>query len=194
MGGIGHNRGPALDAGFGWRRYCWQRARAEKLGPALPLEVVRMRMRRAGELGLAYPDYAAILRGTGRDVFAFLFTCDAMRLRLERRLSVPAPVGARLRGIVRAGRLALAPSGEDPEDFRCELSEVSGAAFAAAGAPPPGGAGWGRSRAAILSLLRDASLPRDGVVLVGQGDEELAWAEAARLARFVDGRAYFPAG
>ena len=59
------------------------RARRELL-PRLPLEVVRRRVARARQLGLAYPQYAAILLGTGRDIVAFLFTDGGLRLRLER--------------------------------------------------------------------------------------------------------------
>ena len=30
MSGIGHNGGPTMEKGRGWRRYAWKRARAEK--------------------------------------------------------------------------------------------------------------------------------------------------------------------
>ncbi len=187
---IGHNRGPSLDPGHGWRRYCWQRARQDLLGPALPLEVVRMRMRRAEELGLRYPAYASILRGTGRDIFAFLFTTEALGLRLKRRLEMPDAVKARLATIRRAERTAFAPEGEAPEPFRIELQEVAGSRFAAC-APPPAGDGWGTARDAISALLRDAQVPGDTVVLIGTEDRHRAWAEAGRLAKFLPAGVYF---
>ena len=59
MSGIGHNKGPTMEPGAGWRRYAWKRARAELL-PKIPLEVVRMRVRRARELGLDYRTYAGV--------------------------------------------------------------------------------------------------------------------------------------
>ena len=43
MTGIGHNGGPTLEPGFGWRRHCWTAARAGLL-PTLPIEVVRLRV------------------------------------------------------------------------------------------------------------------------------------------------------
>ena len=37
---VGHNGGPAMDAGAAWRRHCWRVARAELL-PHLPIAVIR---------------------------------------------------------------------------------------------------------------------------------------------------------
>ncbi len=52
--GIGHNGGPTLEPGAGWRRHAWSRARADLL-PTLPLEVVRLRVARARNWG-SLPD------------------------------------------------------------------------------------------------------------------------------------------
>ena len=49
--GIGHNGGPTLESGGSWRRVAWKKAREELL-PTLPIEVVRLRVSRAKELGL----------------------------------------------------------------------------------------------------------------------------------------------
>ena len=81
MTGLGHNKGPTMEPGAGWRRYAWKRARTELL-PKLPLEVVRMRVRRARELGLDYKTYAGVRATTGRDLVAFLFSSNALRLSL----------------------------------------------------------------------------------------------------------------
>ncbi|MEM7238801.1 MAG: hypothetical protein AAF501_13400, partial [Pseudomonadota bacterium] len=81
--GIGHNLGPPIEPGRSFRRFAWAKARRELL-PKLPLEVLRRRVARARDLGLAYPQYASILLGTGRDVIAFLFTADAVGLRVAR--------------------------------------------------------------------------------------------------------------
>ena len=63
--GIGHNRGPAMDAGVSWRRHCWTVARQELL-PHLPLEVIRLRVRRAAAIGLDYRTYASVRAASGR--------------------------------------------------------------------------------------------------------------------------------
>ncbi|MEM8788720.1 MAG: hypothetical protein AAGE76_10695 [Pseudomonadota bacterium] len=182
--GIGHNKGPAFSPGHSWRRHCWRRARADLVGRRLPLEILRTRVARARELGLAYPTYASILLGSGRDIVGFLYTCDALGLRLRRRLEMPEPVRAALGAQVNCTRLALAPEAEVPEAFRQELEAVSGLSFAAAGAPPPP-VPWRAARTALRALVAQPGLPPRGVVLVGTRDAEAAWADAADLARFL---------
>lgn len=187
--GIGHNHGP----GTGWQLYCWKKARKALVG-TVPLEIVRTRMKRAKQLGLAYPEYASILTGTGRDVVGFLFTAEGLRLRLARELEMPGEVREKLSRLIRVERLALAPVAEEPEAFRAELEAVSGLGFAGAGASPGEGADWGRSRAAILGVLGPLKLPADGVVLIGSRAEEAGWAVSAKMARFLTGEAFFRAG
>lgn len=70
--GIGDNNGPTLEAGFAFRKHAWTRARRNLL-PNLPVEILKTRLRRAQELGLAYKTYASIRASTGRDVIGFLF-------------------------------------------------------------------------------------------------------------------------
>lgn len=188
MSGIGHNKGPSMEAGAGWRRYCWQRARKGLVKNAVPLEIVRIRMKRARELGLAYPQYASILRGTGRDVVGFLFTCDGLGLRLRRRLAMPEPVREKLGGLIDVNLMAFAPEGEVPEAFRTELGAVAGVAFASAGAPP--GAGWSAKRRAVRAVLDPLKLPGDAVVLIGHR-EAAEWSVAGKMAGFVPGHEYF---
>lgn len=187
--GIGHNHGPTLEPGAGWRRHCWKQARKQLLGKRVPVEIVRTRVTRARELGLAYPEYASILMGTGRDIVGFLFTCDAMGLRLRRRLEMPDDVRTRLSGLIRCDRLALAPEAEEPEPFRQELEEISGLHFAGAGPTP--GKGWSAARKAVRQALDPLNLPGNAVVLVGTRAVEAQWATAANIARFLPADRYF---
>ena len=184
--GIGHNRAP----GNGWQRYCWGRARKELIGH-VPIEVVRMRMRRAKELGLAYPQYASILTGTGRDVVGFLFTAEGLRLKLARQLEMPQEVREKLHGLVRCDRLALSPEAEVPSDFIEELQQVAGVEFAGCGSSPATGANWGAARRRILDVLAPLRLPGDAVVLIGSREEEAGWKSAAKLGGFILGQDYF---
>ncbi|MEM6487297.1 MAG: hypothetical protein AAF677_03355 [Pseudomonadota bacterium] len=194
--GIGHNQGPPLDPGRSGRAFAWRKARAE-LMPRLPLEVVRRRVRRAKELGLAYPAYASILLGTGRDVVAFLFTGTAIADRLRRGIDPAKADKLRtLSGCER--RLIGVPADAAPE----------GALFAAI-APPPGATGatvdpgtdprtWGAARLAITAALVPAVaggrvLPADAVVMVGVTAVERGWADAAALAKFLPAEQYFDA-
>lgn len=187
--GPGHNDPPGVPNG--WARHCWSRARAELIGERMPVEMLRIRMARARELGLSFPQYRSILLGGGRDVTAFLFTVEGLHLRLTRELSMPDHVREKLGAVTRCGLLALAPSGEVPQAFRQELSQVSGVSFADAAAEPEPHATWGQGRRAVHALLRAGGLPAQSVVMVGQGAREQGWAEAAQLVRFLPRADYF---
>lgn len=188
--GPGHNNGPQLDENHAWRRHCWAQARRELLGH-IPLEIVRMRIARARELGLLYPQYASILLGTGRDVTAFLFTAEGLQLKLARRLSLPAAVRDKLAGLVRCERLVLAPQAEDPAGFLGELEDHARLNFASAGVMPDDSAGWGRVRRQLHEALRPLKLPMSSIVMIGSRDRERFWADAAGLAKFLPSDAYF---
>lgn len=186
--GIGHNS--HAFQGRSWRAHCWGKARAGLMGKRMPIEVVRRRVARARELGMAYPQYAAILAGSGRDIVGFLFTCDGMGLRLARQLEMPETVAQKLSALRGCQLTAFAPEGEAPAAFRAELQQVSGLAFAGCGAPPAD-LSWTVARARISEILVPAGLPADGVVMIGTLPAEAGWAEAAGLARFLPARQYF---
>lgn len=188
--GIGHNQGPPLDGGRSWRAYAWARARRE-LVPRLPLEVVRRRVARARQLGLAYPQYAAILLGSGRDIVAFLFTDGSLQLRLERQLAMPQRVAQKLAALERCDRLLMARG--DLDALRRGLAERR-IPFAAVAPAPPRQAAWSEGRAAIRAALDPRRLPGDAVVMVGTSPEERVWADAASLASFLSAESYFAAG
>jgi len=184
MAGIGHNRGPDLDPGTGWRRHCWQRARADLL-PVLPIEVIRSRVRRAGELGLDYRTYASIRAASGHDVIAFLFSSNALAALPGR--DIPEGHRARLAAIAGAGRVGLARPPFTPD----ALAAAAGPVLDRTGPAPRAFAGWSETRAAIRAA--HAGWPADGVVLVGAGPDEPDWAEAGRLAWFLPAARLFAA-
>lgn len=185
---IGHNGGPPLDPGQRWRAVAWGKARRD-LVKNLPIEIVRRRVARARDLGLAYPAYAAILMGTGRDIIGFLFTAEAIGLRLERAARVEAAAASKVTALKGTQRLLLGPP-VAPADLTAALS-AQGIAFDAIGAAPPREAPDAQGRAAIRALLDPLRLPGDSVVMVGARADERRWADAARLARFIAAPAYF---
>lgn len=187
--GIGHNSN-AL--GRSWRRFAWKEARKDLVAARVPLEIVRIRVRRAQRLGLTYPQYASVLLGSGRDIVGFLFTVNGLQLRLARRLEAPAHVAAKLRSAPDAMRVALSPADEPPEMFLAELAEATAARFDAAALSPAPEAAWGDARRAVHAALSAARLPADGVVMVGDGAEDAQWADAAFLAKFIPTAEYFP--
>lgn len=183
MTGLGHNGGPTLEAGFGWRKHCWTQAR-ERLLPTLPIEVVRLRVRRAAELGLDYRTYASVRAATGHDVVAFLFSSNALRMMPPLPV-LPADRVAKLASLRAVDRMALA------------LRPLPVAAVAAAGQgvldavhPAPELLGrWSAAGQALRAAL--GSVPGDRVILVGETALERDWCAAGRLAGWVPAERYF---
>ena len=178
---LGHNQGPTMDKGRGWRRYAWTRARAELL-PKMPIEIVRRRVKRARELGLDYKTYAGIRATTGRDVIAFLFSDNA--LRLMRDAQIEASRAAKLGTLRQADCLALIHPPHDP----VRVALVNDVVLRAAKAPGLA-ANWGETRDAIIALKE--SIPADGVVVVGETWLERDWCAAARLGGYLPADRYF---
>jgi hypothetical protein len=190
MASIGHNGGPKR-LGLGWQKHCWTQSRKALIGKHIPIEVVRMRIRRARELGLEYPQYASILLGTGRDVVGFLFTVDGLHLKLRKRLEMPDVVQDKLRGLEQVSLMGFSPSGEAPEAFRVEVSDVAGVPFASVAPEAEGLLGWSAAKAAVRAVLDPLQLPSDAVVMVGTQDHEAHMVQAAKMARFISSEDYF---
>ncbi|MEM0944201.1 MAG: hypothetical protein AAGI70_09665 [Pseudomonadota bacterium] len=183
--GIGHNQGPPLEPGRSFRRFAWKKARAA-LMPRLPLEVLRRRVARAKELGLAYPAYASILLGSGRDIVGFLFTAEAIGLRLQRG-EIDAGAGLKLQSLTEVKRFLMTAAEQNPiavgevlARHRIEMAGMGPEPAQDADAFP-----------AIRAILDPAKLPGDAVVMIGTAARERDWAEAARLAKFLPASAYF---
>jgi len=191
--GIGHNREPAPVSL--WHQHMWARAQAEHSDRRLPLPVIRMRMARAAELGMAYSDYASLYRTAGRDPAGLLFTPEALQLRLSRRLEMPAPVRSHLAQVKACHLLALAPEGEDPARFLEELREVSSLPFIGAAATPSPLAPWQMLAAALGRALGPLRLTGTAVALIASNRSEARvcanLCTAGRLAGVLDRDAYF---
>ncbi|PZR00886.1 MAG: hypothetical protein DI533_00185 [Cereibacter sphaeroides] len=183
MSGLGHNGGPTLEAGGSWRLHCWNRARADLL-PHLPIEVLRTRVRRAGELGLDYRTYASVRAATGHDVVAFLFSSNALRV-LPRTQVLPQDRLDKLQAISASTRIGLAQSSVDPGHL---MQLAMGALDQTHKAPMPL-ATFPAARAALREAL--GKMPGDQVILVGDTSLEQEWCAAARLAAWLPADRYF---
>lgn len=185
---IGHNRGPAIDEGVRWRRHCWTVARAELL-PHLPLEVIRLRVRRARELGLDYRTYATAREAAGRDIVAFLFSSNALRVHRPDQ-ALPPDRADRLRRIEGATRSLLAHAPLDAARLAAAFEAEAGLAFAATGPAPGYWATWRETRRAVLAALPPGLAPA-AVMLVGAAPGEPDWHEAARLGSYLPADRFF---
>jgi len=183
MSGIGHNLGPLLGGATGWRRHCWRQARAALL-PHLPIEVVRLRVRRATELGLDYKTYAGVRATTGRDLVAFLFSSNALDLRVSQPALAEGKRAAlaRMTGCDRI-MLVQAPLSVGAV-IRASLP-VMDALHPAPGLLAPDRVIRAELRAAL------GSLPADAVMLVGASDLERDWCAAGRLAGYLPADRFF---
>lgn len=187
MSGPGHNGGPTLEPGAGWRRYAWRRARADLL-PVLPLEVVRLRVARARDLGIDYRAYASVRAATGRDVIALLFSENALRIGPGTPL-LPAAEAARLAAVSGAERQVAVYLPRDPEAVLAANPGV----LDAAGRAPTLADGWSATRARLAAFTAQRGVPSDAVLVVGATTLEAGWAAAGRMAGYLPAERYFAA-
>ncbi|WP_322895141.1 MULTISPECIES: hypothetical protein [unclassified Yoonia] len=183
MAGIGHNSGRSPEPGHSWRVHAWTKARRDLL-PVLPIEVVRLRVKRAAELGLPYKTYAGIRASNGHDLIGFLFSNNALRV-LRDVQDMPAERKARLDGLVKTARHALAHRPVTPTHLAAQPSIDR--AFAA----PRFTDSWSAMRAELQEITSNLRQPGDRFVLVGDTDFEREWVAAARLAGYVSAEAFF---
>ena len=181
MSGIGHNGGPSMEGGVSWRKHCWSAAR-EQLLPTLPVEVVRLRVKRAKALGLDYKTYAGVRAATGHDVVAFMFSSNALRV------SVLRPAMPEVRALklaeVQCGRLALAVAPLTPGMVEAANPVLDGVYPA-----PYALEKFGEMREKVRAAL--GKLPSDQVILVGDLGLERDWCAAGRLAGYLSAERYF---
>lgn len=187
---MGHNGGPTLAPGASWRRHCWTKARADLL-PKLPVEVVRLRVRRAAEIGLDYRTYAGFRATTGHDIVAFLFSTNALSLLKEgdRMARQDADKLAAARDLA---RLAAVHPPLSPARVAEVLAE-QGVALAGTMRAPDISMSWSETRNALRGFLAAHRKPTDGVVVIGSTALERDWVAAGALAGFLPADRYFGA-
>lgn len=191
MSGPGHNGGPTLEPGASWRRHCWARARSALL-PGLPLEVVRLRVRRAAEIGLDYRTYAGVRAATGHDIVAFLFSTSALRIFGDGDRMAP-PEAKKLAAIRGLSRLAAVQPPLSPARV-VEVLEGQGVPLAGAMRAPGIAMGWSETSRALRGFLAEHGQPGDGVLVIGATALERDWVAAGRMAGYLPADRYFSQG
>lgn len=186
MTGLGHNGGPSMEPGFGFRKHAWGKAR-KSLMKTLPLEIVRVRVARAKRLGLEYKTYASIRATTGHDIVAFLFSGNALGLTRGKVVLSP-PCATRLLALDGAAdRVAAIYAPESPDAILASNPGMVSGAFQAPGFADS----WSDMRKTIASAVRAQGLPADGVVLVPATAVEREWCGAGKLAGMIPAEAFF---
>lgn len=183
MAGIGHNSGQVDEPGKSWRTHVWTRARKD-LMPTLPVEVVRLRVRRAAELGLPYKTYAGIRASTGHDLIGFLFSNNALRVLREGQ-PLPVDRAGKLTGLVRTTCTGVAHKPVSATHLG-SLAGLSGAHAA-----PAFSDSWAAMRDRMRVMITAEGHPADRFVIVGDTAFEREWAEAARTAGYLQAEQFF---
>lgn len=183
MAGIGHNSGRVDEPGQSWRKHVWKKARKD-LMPTLPIEVVRLRVRRAAELGLPYKTYAGIRASTGHDLIGFLFSSNALQVLREGQ-AVPAAHAQTLLALRRTDRAGIAHAPVTP----AHLLTCTG--LDRAHPAPRFTDSWSQMRDQIRMIATMGGHPADQFVMIGETDFEREWAEAAKMAGFLPSEAFF---
>lgn len=188
MSGPGHNGGPSLEGGRTWRAHCWRTARASLI-PRIPVEVVRLRVKRAAEIGLDYRTYAGLRATTGHDLVAFLFSTNALRLLRDgdRMRDEEARKLAALTGI---GRIVAVQPPLSPDRLKAALA-VQGVAVGVADRAPGVAQSWRETRDRLLAMAAQAGAPADRTLVIGVTALEADWAATARMAGFLPADRYF---
>jgi len=180
MAGLGHNNGPTMERGRTWRKTAWRKARADLL-PTLPVEVVRIRVKRAKALGLPYKTYAGIRASTGHDLVGFLFSSNALGVYKPDQ-SIPAEVSDKLSQLQACLRVGLAYP-------RIDLSAIAELDFFDA-APDPHLA-WSDMRDRLKATIQKTGKPADRFLMIGDTGGERDWAEAGQTAGYLAAHHYF---
>ena len=180
---IGHNSGRVDAPGKGWRKYAWTQARKE-LVPKLPLEVVRLRVRRAAELGLPYKTYAGIRASTGHDLIGFLFSSNALRV-LRDGQPIPSDREAKLVGLQNTVSTGLAHKPVTPKHLGAQPG------LARAYAAPHFAQSWSAMRQDLNAIIVAQGKPADRFVMIGDTHFERDWVAAARMAGYLSADAFF---
>ncbi|WP_299625049.1 hypothetical protein [uncultured Tateyamaria sp.] len=186
MPGIGHNRGPSMEAGHRWRTYQWRRAQKALMPNTIPMMIVRMRVKRAAELGMSYKTYATIRQASGRDVMGLLFSSNALRI-MGGDAAMPRDRAKLLEAMRNAERLALV---QRPLD--ADIVSAANPCLDATELAPDITTSWSDMQARVRGFVTARGLVGGQVVVVGDTALEAEWAPALRAADFLPSEQYFP--
>ena len=184
---IGHNGGPTLEPGHSWRSYQWRKAKKKLMPNTIPLTIVKMRLRRAAELGMDYKTYAALRQASGRDICGLLFSSNALEIYAGQS-AMPKDRRDKVAAVEAAQRLAAVQAPSDPARV-LDANPLDATVKA-----PSLIHSWSETRRQLVSFLGDRRLSGGQVVLIGETALEEEWAAAARAAGYLTSQTYFETG
>lgn len=185
MAGIGHNNGPTMEKGQAMRAFQWRKAQEALMPKALPLMVIKMRVKRAAELGMDYKTYASIRQYSGSDILGLLFSSNALRI-IGNGARMPEAEERVLAQVKSARKLSLVHLPNRPEAVAL-MNPVLDATAAA----PRFTDTWRQTRDRLEGFIRAQALPGGRVVIIGDAPLEAEWVTAARAAGYLPSDRYF---
>lgn len=184
--GIGHNNGPPMATR--WGLHCWRRAQAKVWQTPSP-EVVKLRLRRAAELGVTYRQLALILMDVGRTPTAVAFAVSGTLVHsvqdTEDEIRWLPAVADRLAALSRPTIFLVAAG---------ERAEVIDAVVAAVGARIDGqcnAADLESRAAALVALLAAHGVSPRSTIMIGASDADRACADRASCVAYYPAAVYF---
>lgn len=186
MSEIGHNKGPAMDAGHTYRTYQWRQAQKKLMPKSMPLMIVRMRVRRARELGMDYQTYASIRQAAGRDIMGLLFSSNALRI-IGQGARMPDAQQRALAAIKSAQKLTLVHAPNTPPAV-LQANPILDAAEVA----PTITDSWSDMHRKLAGFIGARRLASDQVLIIGDAPLEAEWTTAARAGGYLSAHRYFP--
>jgi len=175
-----------MDAGHGYRTYQWRRAQKKLMPNTMPLMIVRIRVKRAQELGLDYKTYASVRQAAGRDILGLLFSSNALRI-IGNGARMPDAEARALSVVKSAQKLTLVHAPNDPGAVQ-QANPVLDATEAA----PKFTDSWAQMRDRLQGFIRTRQMPSDQVLIIGDAPPEADWTMAARAAGYLPAHRYFP--
>lgn len=186
MAGIGHNGGPTMERGHAYRTFQWRRAQKQMMPNTIPMMIVKMRVRRAAELGMDYKAYARIRQASGQDIMGLLFSSNALRI-IGDGARMPEAENRVLEQVKSAHKLSLVHLPNRPDQV-LQANPVLDATEAA----PRFTDSWSQMRERLEGFIRARKLPGSQVVIVGDAPLEADWMAAAKAAGYLPASEYFP--
>ncbi|WP_146344044.1 hypothetical protein [Falsiphaeobacter marinintestinus] len=187
MSGIGHNNGPSMEPGQRLRAYQWRQAQKALMPNTIPLMIVRMRMKRATELGMDYKTYAKVRQASGQDILGLLFSSNALEI-IGNGAKMPDARDLALKAVKRARKLTLVHRPNTPGAVLRE-NEVLDAAEAA----PRFTDSWSQMRDRVSGFIRSQSLTGNQILVIGDAPLESDWMVAGRAGGYLSAQDYFGA-
>jgi hypothetical protein len=87
---FGHNQRPAITREGSWHSFIWCRARREAWENP-PIEILRLRCRRAASIGLTYRQYTFVLVDRGVNLQAMIFGLGGTLVQIKNGQAQPPP-------------------------------------------------------------------------------------------------------